>query len=688
MKRAFSMILALVMVLSLCSVMGVSALAEGEQTKGALTIVVTGGTGDAIGGDGLGFASAAALRDSYDDDAVLLVDAGGFAVNAAAIMTAAGYDLVVPDEALTDWDIASISMGVSGLSAGVMFEKNGVRVAFVGVVPMSVPAGEPAAESAEEAAAAEPDAETYFANIQAAVTAARDKGAAYVIALGLVEDAAALTENVTGIDAVVTYGKAAVENVEEPAAESVEEEPAAETEEPAAETEEEPAEETEEEPVEETEEEPAVETEGESAAENALDGAAEEAEAPGALVLTVGEGFASIGVLSITEDGVSAENLDAEQFEALELEQSDVILAMEAAFQSEGADEESGEEADETESGEEAGEAEPGEEAEQTEQTADTEETTGDAPAAENDTEEADAAQEQPAEEEKSAEEPAAAEEPAEQPVEEQPAEEPAEEKPAEEQPAEEQSAEEPAAAEEPVSEPIEEDKPVEEQAAEQAAEQPAAEEVPAETEVDPVEPTPVVDTEEAAADAAAEETAKPESEEAAQPTRTVKDFSKGPDDLKLDFDDPIASVSVPDGTGGLKEFLSDYYTLSGDSKSIAIRASVLNDWPEATYSFTFHFSNGAADKEIFVKVSGTYSAPPTATPEATATAAPTATPEATATPAPTPTPTPTPKANGTPATGDNSPIVTYAVILVVLLAALAVVVVLVVRKNKRTRAD
>ena len=51
MKRFISVFLSLILMMSLCFAFGSSALAE--EGDSALTIVVTGGVGDAIGADGL-----------------------------------------------------------------------------------------------------------------------------------------------------------------------------------------------------------------------------------------------------------------------------------------------------------------------------------------------------------------------------------------------------------------------------------------------------------------------------------------------------------------------------------------------------------------------------------------------------------------------------------------------------------
>lgn len=187
MKRIISMLLSLLMLFSLCGV--VSAYAFGSESAGDVTVLFTGGVGTAVGGEGLSYACAAALKGSYDKDEVLLVDAGGFNAGAADIMAAAGYDLAVPEKELEEWSVASISMGVEELKAGAMLEKNGTKVAFVGIVPMG-----------------EEKAEDYYAAIQKSVNAAAAK-ADFVIALGAVEEPKALAENVSSLTAVLTYGE-------------------------------------------------------------------------------------------------------------------------------------------------------------------------------------------------------------------------------------------------------------------------------------------------------------------------------------------------------------------------------------------------------------------------------------------------------------------------------------------------
>lgn len=565
MKKVLSVILALVLVCSLAGVMGVSALADGE----GVTIVVTGGTGDAIGGEGLSYAAAAALKGSYDDNAIL-VDAGGFAGSAAAIMTAAGYDLIVPDEALADWDITSISMGVSGLSAGVMFEKNGVKIAFVGVVPMD-----------------DQDADTYYSNIQAAVTAARDKGADYVIALGLVDDAAALTDNVAGIDIILTYGaEADVAEITDEA------------------------------------EEPAVLT----------------------TILTVGAGFDTIGVVTLDEDGVAAENLDAEQYEALDLEESDVIQALEAAFKVAKAEEEVEEEVIETAETAEVEETQAAEEAspvdaEQTEEAAVLEEEVQQ----DGESEEAGEAPENDGADESS-----------------------------------ENTGENDGNTEEDTEEPTEEN-------TENAENTEQTEEQVEETA--PVLPTPVVD-EASALDAAAEE---PVAEEVVTwdgaEESSATDYTRGATDLKIDFEHPVSKVEIKNGENW-NEFLAEYYTLSNDNKTVSIKANILNDLVDGNYYFNFKFSDGAADESLTVSISGTYVAPAgesTETAGTTGTTESAQTTESTQTTESAQTTESTASVSGnTPATGDNSPILVYIIILAVLAVALVVVIVLVTRKGKK----
>ena len=593
MNRTIRVILALALVFCLVGTLGVTALAEGENE---LTLIVTGGTGSALGGDGPNFAAAAALRDTYvkseTDSPVLLVDAGGFLPGAAAVMTAAKYDLIVPEEPLTDWDITSISMGVSGLSAGVVFDKNGLQIAFVGVVPMGV-------QNADE----------YYGNIQAAVTAARDRGVSYVIILGLVDDAAALIERVAGIDAILTYGpEASVKTLPET-----------------------------------VEEEPAEETETEEVEENSEEAESEKEEPAGTMILTVGEKFGTLGVVTIKADGITAENLDAEKLAEKELTLSDAILTLETAVSAAIPEEESVEETEieetETEATETEETEENGEEAESEneEPAADTE---TEAPAADGAEENAEAAETETVEETET-------------------------------------EAEEPAADAEQTSEP---------ENTEAAENTESTESAEAETNAAPVEPTPVVDPA-SETDAPAEQTAETESEPAAnaaepetvvwdgepEQTDSPTDYEKSYDDLQLVFEHPVESVKVGD-----REFEAKYYDKSEDGKTIKIHADVLNGWTNATYSFVFHFSDGAEDKEVRVEISGT--APAAATPTPTPT--PTATP--TPTPAPTATPVPAKSAGNSPSTGDTSPILLYVILLAVLVVALVVVIVLVVRKNKR----
>jgi hypothetical protein len=181
MKKAFSLLLALIMVMSLFGVMGVSALAD-EENEG-VTVLVTGGLSQ-TGDDGLSYAALAAWKNTYEDNAVLLVDAGGFDASAVEVMNAAGYDLAVPDQTLEGADFACVSVGLEGLSAGACLTKNNTSVAVIGLSPMG-----------------ETEAEEYYAAIQKNVEAAI--GADFIIAVGQTEDGEALVENVPGLNAVV-----------------------------------------------------------------------------------------------------------------------------------------------------------------------------------------------------------------------------------------------------------------------------------------------------------------------------------------------------------------------------------------------------------------------------------------------------------------------------------------------------
>jgi hypothetical protein len=192
MKKVFSLLMALVLVMSLVSVMGVSALAE-EETEGGVTVLVTGGMG-AAAEDGLRYATLAAWKNTYEEDAVLLVDAGDFDVAAVPVMNAAGYDLAVPDQAVEDADFACVSMGVEDLKAGAYLEKNETAIAVIGLCPMG-----------------DETAEDYYAAIQNNVDAAT--GADFIIAVGQTEDGQALVENVTGLSAVVILGDETDESV-------------------------------------------------------------------------------------------------------------------------------------------------------------------------------------------------------------------------------------------------------------------------------------------------------------------------------------------------------------------------------------------------------------------------------------------------------------------------------------------
>lgn len=624
MKRLLSVLLALVMVMSLAGVMGVSALAAEDE----LTIVLTGGTDTAVGGEGLGFATAAAIKDTYDSNAVLLVDAGGFDAAAGAIMTAAGYDLVVPDEVMGDWAVTSIAMNSDALKPGALIEKNGVKVGFVAVEPMGGM-----------------DAATYYDTIQGAVTGARDTGAEFVIALGRVDDANAIIENVSGIDAILTYGATAIKALPGEITEEAEQ-----TEEPAEETEETDGE---------TEDAAEVTEEGEE--ELTQDGETEEPAAQ-ALYVSVGSDFGSIGIVSIKGNMLYAETVNEETVGALELEESSAIQALEAAFQPAHAQEETVEETTE--------ESEIAEEPEAAEETEDAEET--------------EAAEEQPAEDGATADA--------------EPVKEDAVEEPTDTETSDEETAEDAADAETAEEEQTNTDGEAE------AADEPAA-----------VEPTPVADGASATdaqetenTDALPEESAKPAesdaseagendaSEEPAAPAETEQpadnadndsnaptEFIRGLADLEIDFENPVKEVEIKDGSD-YKEFESRYYTLSNGDKTVALSASVLNDWPDGNYWFRFLFADGTEAEIVVVRISGDKPVPDSEEQSPAKETTPAAEKETSkADPTPAPAKDSSAKKASTPATGDTSPIGVYAAILGVMVVALAIVIVLVVRKKK-----
>ena len=150
--------------------------------------------------------------------------------------------------------------------------------------------------------------------------------------------------------------------------------------------------------------------------------------------------------------------------------------------------------------------------------------------------------------------------------------------------------------------------------------------------------------------------------------------WTKGTEDLVFELEHPVSGITV-----GGQDFGAEYYTLSNDNKTVAVKASVLNGWTNnaenTNYTFVFTFSDGAESKIAKVKISGEAPAEVTATPAPTDTPAPTATPE----------PTQAPRSS-TPPTGDTSPIALYAIILGVMVVALVVVIVLVVRKKKNDK--
>lgn len=619
MKRFLSVLLALVMVMSLAGVMGVSALAAEDE----LTIVLTGGTGTAVGGEGLGFATAAAIRDTYDSNAVLLVDAGGFDTAAGAIMTAAGYDLVVPDEVMGDWAVTSIAMNSDALKPGALIEKNGVKVGFVAVEPMGAM-----------------DAATYYDTIQGAVTGARDTGAEFVIALGRVDDANAVIENVSGIDAILTFGATAIKALP---GEITEEDEL--TEEPAEETGE-------------TEEAAEVTEEGEE--EFTQDGETEEPAAQ-ALYVSVGSEFGSIGIVSIKGNMLYAEIVNEETVDALELEESGAIHALEEAFQPAQAQEEIPEEA--------AVDIVPAEETEAAEENESAEEQ----PAEDGEADDAATADAEPVKED-------AVEEPTDtETSDEEIAEDTADTETAEEEEAntdgEAEAADEPAAVE---------PTPVADGASSTDAQETEDTDALPEESAQPAE----ADDSESGENAASEEPAAPAdteqpAENADNNSNAPTEFIRGLADLEIDFENPVKEVEIKDGSD-YKEFESRYYTLSNGDKTVALSASVLNDWPDGNYWFRFLFADGTEEQIVVVRISGDKPVPDSndeSPAKETTPAAAEQTAKAEATPAPAK--DSTAKKTSTPATGDTSPIGVYAAVLGVMVVALVIVIVLAVRKKK-----
>ena len=188
MKRFISVFLSLILMLSLCFAFGSSALAEEDDAR--LTIVVTGGVGSAIGGEGLSYASAAALRDRYEEGKVMLVDAGGFDIAAAPVISAAGYDLVVPDEIIAEWDVTSVSTGIEDLNPGVFIKSDELNIAFIGVSKSDELSGEELASTIQE-------------NIDLA-----RESADYIVIIGDL-NAEEVAKAVTGADLILTYGSKA-----------------------------------------------------------------------------------------------------------------------------------------------------------------------------------------------------------------------------------------------------------------------------------------------------------------------------------------------------------------------------------------------------------------------------------------------------------------------------------------------
>ncbi len=574
MKKLLSILLALVMVLSLFGVMGFAAFADeteeevleetAEETP-VLNILFTANVGQSFADEeeGLSYAAAAALKEYYAQQGeALLVDAGGFEPSALNILAAAGYDLAVTGETLEqeeDSALVVLPFVTEGKVSGVMLNKGGLKLAFIGVnIPAqeeTVETEEPAEETEEET---DPNAPVY-ASIQDAVNQARD-AADYVILVGLCSDGEALGKAVEGADAILLGD---------------------------------------------------------------VEGAKVEKEESSVLLAGAAGGFGSIGLLTVNGEGLAAEELNAEDVDALALELNEDILAMESEWTLP---------------------------VEEEEPEIPQEEILPEVPAMPIPT-------------------------PAVTPGVEQPE---IEEDPAPEQPDTEEDTT-------PENETIPEDEPVvEEENAEEdenasdgeTAEPEATPEVTPEPTPEPTaEPTA---TPEPTPEPTAEPTATPEPtpEPTEKPQDTTINWSKGTSDLEILFPQQVTEMKA----GGNTLTEGNDFSLKNGGKTVVIHASMMNGWPNGTYVFTAVFGDGTVQNQR-VSVSGEYVAPEeTPGNDGNKEPDPTATPEPTAAP----TPTATPSGAFIPDTGDDSPIALYAVLLGVLAVALVVVIVVVLKKNRK----
>ena len=685
MKKLLSILLALAMMMSL---LGVAALADGEaeevveieeiaetletgeETVPALTILFTGEVGIPAAeeteetADGeeavstMGYASAAALKEHYaQSGSVLLVDAGGFAPSAVAVMEAAGYDLAVTGDAITSDTLVALAP-VADSPSGAMVNKGEMIVAFIGINIPAVEETEETEDSADGEEETDPNAALY-AVIQESVDKAAD--ADYVILIGLCADAKALAENITGADAILTTGEG-VETIEK-------------------------------------EDETSVLVVGAKAAFGSIgvvtiDGeglTAEVLDAEGyaALELTESEDLTAQEAAWIEEANKSEEEQPEETTQPEEPDQTDPVVPTPAVTPAVPVDDTT-DNGEETPAGDNGEETPAGDDGEETPAGDDGEET----PAGDD-------GEETPAGDD-------GEETPAEDDGEETPAEDDGEETPAEEDGKEESDPEptpeqdtainwskgtedleivfENRVSELKVANPLVEGSdyvvgeggnvvyvsadmlngwpngryefvavyPDGSQGSQIVSisgeyEAPVPTEEPVATSVPTDEPAPTAEAD------------------------TVINWSKGTQELKITFRNRVSELKV----GGNTLVEGSDYTVTDEGNTVAISADMMNGWPNAKYAFTAIYPDGSQDS-LMVSITGEYEAPKTEAENESEKLEGDGQEEATATPEPTKTP------GSTPNTGDSNPIMLYVIILGILVIALVVVLVMTGKKNKR----
>ena len=242
MKRILGLVLAMAMLLSLAGVVG----AESEQLQNDVVVLFTSDVHCGID-QGFGYAGLAAIRQSMEEagNHVVLVDNGdsiqgepiGTMTTGEALielMNTVGYDLAIPGNHEFDYGMErfleltekasfpyiSANFNKDGelvFAPYAIKEFDGVKIAFVGVTtPKTITSSTPKYFQDENGNfiygfMQDETGEKLYAAVQSAVDAAREEGAAYVIALGHLgnEEACApwtyadVIANTTGIDALL-----------------------------------------------------------------------------------------------------------------------------------------------------------------------------------------------------------------------------------------------------------------------------------------------------------------------------------------------------------------------------------------------------------------------------------------------------------------------------------------------------